>query len=373
MKITDIRTTVLRHPDVRPIADGIQDVLVVEVLTDEGIVGIGEVHTSPTVARAVIEAPLSHVSSRGLKQIVVGRDPLQREILWDEMYRMSAVYGRRGVTIHALSGIDIALWDIAGKAAGMSVSQLLGGDPQRAVKAYASLLLGETASQVREDVRHCVDAGFQAVKLGWGPLGGGLMSCVPLIEAARLEVGDAVELMVDVGFGADVRGAIRFAQALGDLRVYFLEEPLSQDNLSGYARLARSSPVAIATGEKETTSFGFRQLIEVGQVDIIQPDVARAGGITEVRKIVDLARSHGVTCIPHCWSSDILVSATLQLISCAPSIPFMEFCTLETPLRRTVTTRPIRVENGLVRAPSGPGLGIELNRETMQKYSVKAG
>lgn len=373
MKIVDVRTTILRQPDVRPIADGIQDVLVVEVLTDEGIVGIGEVHTSPTVAKAVIDAPLSHVSSRGLKQIVVGRNPLQREILWDEMYRLSAVYGRRGVAVHAISGIDIALWDIAGKAASMSVSELLGGDRERFVKAYASLLLGDTASEVREDVRRSIDAGFLAVKLGWGPLGSSLMDCVPLIEAARREAGDSVELMVDVGFGTDVRGAVRFAQALGALGVFFLEEPLSQDNLSGYAHLVRSSPIAIAAGEKETTSFGFRQLMEIGQVDIIQPDVARAGGITEVRKIIDLARTYGVTCIPHCWSSDILVSATLQLISCTPSIPYMEFCTLETPLRRAVTTTPIRVENGRVRAPSGPGLGIELNAETMKKYGVRVG
>jgi L-rhamnonate dehydratase len=373
VKIVDIRTTILRQPDVRPIADGIQDVLVVEVLTDDGVVGIGEVHTSPSVARAVIEAPLSHVSSRGLKEILVGKDPLQRELLWDEMYRLSSVYGRRGVAVHAISGIDIALWDIAGKVAGMSVSQLLGGDPNRAVKAYASILLGETSSAVRDDVRQCIDGGFLAVKLGWGPLSANLMDCVKLIEAARREAGDGIDLMVDIGFGADVRAAMQFARVLESLGVYFLEEPLSPDNLDGYARLVESSGIAIATGEKETTCLGFRRLIEIGHVDIIQPDAARAGGITEVKKIIDLARVYGVSCIPHCWSSDILVSATLQLISCSPSIPYMEFCTLETPLRRTVTTTPIRVESGRVRVPSGPGLGIELNAETMKKYGVRAG
>jgi len=368
MKIAAIQTTMLRQPDVRAIADGIQDLLVIEVLTDEGIVGIGEVHTSPSIARAVIDAPLSHVSSRGLKEILIGRDPLQREVLWDEMYRLSSVYGRRGVAINAISGIDIALWDIAGKAAGMSVTQLLGGDPSRTFPAYASILLSETAAGLRSDVRRCVDNGFRAIKLGWGPLGTDLMACVGLVEAARAEVGDHVDLMVDVGFGRDVRMAIRFARALESLGVLFLEEPLSPDNLDGFARLTGSVDLAIATGEKETTCHGFRQLIEQGRVDIIQPDVARAGGITEAKKIADMARLYGVSCIPHCWSSDILLSATLHVASCIPGIPYIEFCTLETPLRRTVTMSPIDVLEGHVAIPQGVGLGIELNPETMREY-----
>ena len=127
MKIVDVHTTVLRQPDVKPIADGIQDLLVIELVTDEGIVGVGEVHTSPYVAQAVIEAPLSHVAGRGLKQIILGRDPLDRETLWQDMYKLSAVYGRRGIAIHTISGIDIALWDILGKTTGMPVHRLLGG------------------------------------------------------------------------------------------------------------------------------------------------------------------------------------------------------------------------------------------------------
>ena len=368
MKIVAIQTTMLRQPEVRAIADGIQDLLVIEVVTDEGIVGIGEVHTSPSIARAVIEAPLSHVSSRGLKGILIGRDPLQREVLWDEMYRLSSVYGRRGVAINAISGIDIALWDIAGKAAGMSITQLLGADPSRTFPAYASILLSDTPDSVRRDARHCVERGFRAIKFGWGPLGGDLMASVELIEAARAEVGDHVDLMVDVGFGADIRMATRFARALESLGVLFLEEPLAPDNLEGFARLASSVDLAIAAGEKETTCHGFRQLIEQGKIDIVQPDVARAGGITETKKIADLARMHGVACIPHCWSSDILLSATLHVASCIPDIPYVEFCTLETALRRNVTMVPIEVLEGEVAIPQGIGLGIELNRETISEF-----
>lgn len=346
--------------------------LIVEVLTDEGLVGIGEVHTSPYVAQAVIEAPLSHVASRGLKAVVIGRDPLAREALWHDMYRLSAVYGRRGVAIHAISGIDIALWDIAGKAAGLSVTQLLGGDSQKRVKAYASILMPETARDVRREVRQCVADGFLAVKLGWGPLGSDLKSNLHLVEAARDEAGDDIDLMVDIGFGCDVRQAIQFARGLDSLGVFFLEEPLSPDNLAGYARLAREVNVAIATGEKETTIHGFKQLVELGGVDIIQPDVARAGGLTECRKIVGLAEQSGVLCIPHCWSTDILLSATLHLVSCIPEIPYVEFCTLQTPLRRTVATEPIEVVEGRLQAPTKPGLGIELNPDTFRQFHVDA-
>jgi len=370
VKIIDVRTTMLRQPDVKPIADGIQDLLVVEVITDEGIVGIGEVHTSPYIARAVIEAPLSHVSSCGLKQVVLGRDPLEREVLWDAMYRLSAVYGRRGVAIHAISGIDIALWDIAGKVARMSIAQLLGGDTKKRVKAYASILLATTPEEVRADVCRCLEDGFRAVKLGWGPLGTDPMGSVALVEAARKEAGDDIDIMVDVGFGGDVSQATRFARALEALDIFFLEEPLSPDNLEGYAQLARDVDISIATGEKETTVHGFRRLIEIGKVDIVQPDVARAGGITETKKIVDFARAAGVMCIPHCWSSDILLSATLQLVSCIPAIPFVEFCTLKTPLRRHVTQRPIEPVDGMVSIPEGPGIGVDLDTDTLVKYRV---
>lgn len=370
VKIIDVRTTMLRQPDVKPIADGIQDLLVVEVITDEGIVGIGEVHTSPYIARAVIEAPLSHVSSCGLKQVVLGRDPLEREVLWDAMYRLSAVYGRRGVAIHAISGIDIALWDIAGKVARMSIAQLLGGDTKKRVKAYASILLATTPEEVRADVCRCLEDGFRAVKLGWGPLGTDPMGSVALVEAARKEAGDDIDIMVDVGFGGDVSQATRFARALEALDIFFLEEPLSPDNLEGYAQLARDVDISIATGEKETTVHGFKRLIEIGKVDIVQPDVARAGGITETKKIVDFARAAGVMCIPHCWSSNILLSATLQLVSCIPAIPFVEFCTLKTPLRRHVTQRPIEPVDGMVSIPEGPGIGVDLDTDTLAKYRV---
>jgi len=316
MKIVDIKTTILRQPNVKPIADGIQDLLVIEVLTDEGIIGIGEVHSSPYIAQAIIEAPMSHVSAIGLKQILIGRNPLEREILWRDMYRNSSVYGRRGITIHAISGIDIALWDILGKVTQMPVYMLMGGGYNQKVKAYASMLMPNSIEEIKKEVNKVVEEGFQAIKLGWGPLGDDIDSNLELISSIRGITGKEMDIMIDVGYGMEMNKALQMVKGLEEFNIFFLEEPLSPDDLEGFARLSLKTDIAIATGEKETTYYGFRDLIRIGKVDIIQPDIARVGGLTESKKILDLATKEGITCIPHCWSSDIFLSATLQLVSC---------------------------------------------------------
>lgn len=368
MQITDIKTTALRLPEVKPIGDGIQDVLVVEVDTDEGITGIGEVHSSPYIAEAIIHAPMSHYAARGLRQILIGRDPLDRETLWSDMYRMTSVFGRRGVTIHAMSGIDIALWDIAGKASGLSVHKLLGGSYRDQVRAYASVLMPESPEEAKEEVRRCIELGFAGIKLGWGPLANSVKQVVALAEAVRAEAGDDVDIMLDVGFGVNTVQAERLAKSIEALDIYFLEEPLSPDNLVGYGYLSARTCVPIAAGEKETTYWGFRDLIDIGGVQIAQPDLARAGGFTECVRIRDLANRSGVHCIPHCWSSDILLGATLQFAATIPDLPYVEFCTLDTPLRTSLCADPIRPRDGVLEIPDAPGIGIELNRETMERY-----
>ena len=368
MKIVDIKTTILRQPNVKPIADGIQDLLVIEVLTDQGIIGIGEVHTSPYIAKAIIEAPMSHVSAIGLKQILIGRNPLEREILWRDMYRYSSVYGRRGVTIHAISGIDIALWDILGKVTQMPAYMLMGGGYNQKVKAYASMLMPSSTEEVKKEVNKVVEEGFLAIKLGWGPLGDDVDSNLELISSIRGITGKEIDIMIDVGYGMEMNKALQMVKGLEEFNIFFLEEPLSPDNLEGFARLSLKTDIAIATGEKETTYYGFRDLIRIGKVDIIQPDIARVGGLTESKKILDLATKEGITCIPHCWSSDILLSATLQLVSCIPSIPYIEYCTLETPLRTSVCQNRIKVVDGYVEIPDLPGIGAQLNEETLNSY-----
>jgi L-alanine-DL-glutamate epimerase-like enolase superfamily enzyme len=369
MRITGVETLLLRQPEVRLVGDGTQDVTIVRVHTDAGLTGTGEAHTSPYAARALIEAPSSHVAGRGLAEVIMGRDPLDIEVLWDDMYRQTMVFGRRGVAMHALSAIDLALWDIYGQATGLPLYRLLGGRRRARVRAYASILWPGTTADAVRTVSELAARGFTAVKLGWGGLGQDLRADVATVAALRRAVGEGVDLMIDVGQGMSRKAARRFVGAMEQFGVAFVEEPLSPDDLDGYRELGRHTQVPIACGEKETGLWGFRELIERGQLDIIQPDLARAGGITECRRIAALARLHHTTLIPHCWSTDILVRATLHFVACLPEEPLFEYCITDTPLRFGVTTDPIGVDaDGFVAVPEEPGLGVKLHRETLERF-----
>jgi L-rhamnonate dehydratase len=372
VRITELSTVVLRLPEVRDVGDGTQDVLVVLVHTDEGLTGIGEVHTSPTVGEAIVHAPLSHVRSRGLAEALTGRDPLDVESCWQRMYEATEVYGRRGVAIHAISGVDLALWDLRGKAEGRAVAELLGDGRQRStLETYASVLMPDTVDEARELAAACRDAGFRAVKYGWGGLGGGLEQATLLVGAVREEAPEG-ELMIDVGAGLELDEALRLADALEPFALRFLEEPLHPDDLEGFARLAQESPIPIATGEKETSLAGFRTLLDHGRPDIVQPDLARAGGFTEVERIWEAAQRRSTELIPHCWSTDILVSATAQFLASRPEPIPLEFCLEGNDLRRELASDPIRAREGVIEVPQGPGLGIELNHDTVRRFAVNS-
>lgn len=369
MKITDIETILLRQPEVKLIGDGTQDVLILKIYTDEDIVGIGEVHTAPYIAKAVIEAPSSHIASRGLKEILIGENPLDIEVLWKKMYEGTVVYGRRGVAIHAISGIDIALWDILGKYLNQPIYTLLGGSFREEVPVYASVLMPNSPKQAADLAENMVKEGFSAIKFGWG----GLLDedtekLTNFVRTIRDIVGPEVDLMIDIGQPLELHQAIELAQRLEEYKVYFLEEPLSPDHLKSYAKLREKASVKITAGEKESTKYGFQDLIDHKAVDIIQPDLARAGGFTEVRKIHSYASIRGIDVIPHCWSTDILVAATLHMIASMPDCRYLEYAVVDTPLRKFVTEHPIQHERGTVQILDGPGLGVELNQETINKY-----
>lgn len=371
MKITDVECTMLRLPEVLPIADGTQDTLIVRIRTDEGLVGIGEAHTSPWVIKSVIEAPTSHYMARGLKQVVVGEDPRNIRYLWDKMYAFTGVFGRRGVVMHAISAIDIALWDLLGKITNQPVYRLLGGAYRHEITPYASILaLGSAEASVKEAVK-LVEQGYTAIKFGWNGLGADLSRDISVVREVRQAVGEEVALMLDVGAPIPLHKAIELAKKLEDFNVTFLEEPLSPDDFDGYASLTEVSSTPIAAGEKETTRFGFRDLIERGNLDIVQPDIARAGGLTECQRIADLASLRGVTVIPHCWSTDILVAATLHFIASLPECPYLEYCLIDNPIRREVTKEHIVPHNGQVAVPQKPGLGVELNEKTLEDLQYK--
>ena len=224
------------------------------------------------------------------------------------MYEHTSTFGRRGAVIHAMSGIDIALWDILGKVTGRPLYQLLGGARRDRVRVYASDLTPEDKTRVVPRAKELFDQGYTGVKFGWGTLGQNVREDARWVNELRRGVGPKVDLMVDMGAAISFGDALWLGNALAEDDVYFLEEPLSPDNLDGFAELVAASPTAIATGEKETTRFGFRDLMERGKLRIIQPDIARVGGITEIRRIAALAEIRNVCVIPHCWATDILVN-----------------------------------------------------------------
>src|SRR6476646_1757032 len=250
MKITRVEAIHLRLPDVNERCDGSQETLVVKVHTDAGIIGVGEADTSSHVARAIIEAPLSHKICRGLAECVLGQDPFEIDRLVHRMYEGSVYFGRQGAVIQAMSGVEIALWDVAGKATGRPVYQLLGGGFRKTFRAYASILFGDTPAETGRMARELAAAGYRAVKFGWGPMGQGEASDVAHVRAAREGVGPDVELMVDAGLCWDTATAIRRAQQFEPFNLTWLEEPLHPDNVTGYGRLCAQAPMRIAAGEE---------------------------------------------------------------------------------------------------------------------------
>ena len=368
MKITDVETIPLRLPEVRPNGDGLQDVLILRVHTDEGITGIGEAHTSPLILKSIIDAPVSQLTGQGLRQLLVGRDPLRINELWDLMYRHTSTFGRRGIVIHAMSGIDIALWDILGKVSGLPIHQLLGGAIRDRVRVYASDLTPEDKALVVPRAKALVDQGYTALKFGWGTLGENVREDARWVHELRRGVGPNVALMIDMGVAVPFDDAVWLGKALAEDDVFFLEEPLSPDDLDGFAELVAASPTPIATGEKETTRFGFRDLMERGKLRILQPDIARAGGITETRRIAALAETKNARVIPHCWATDILVSATLHFLATQADAPYQELNVTDNPLRRKLLREPLVPRDGFLAVPQGPGLGVELDEDTLETY-----
>jgi len=374
VQITDVEAIVLRQAAVDDgIADGSQDDLVVLVHTDEGITGIGEVDSAPDVVAALIRQPASHAVAHSLRSTLVGRDPLDVEGAWEAMYRGLIYIGRRGIAIHAISGIDIALWDIRGKALGKPVCELLGDVRRDRVRAYASMLMPETTEETAERVTALREQGFTAVKLGWGPLGRDPEHDVRLAAAAKQAGGDGVDILIDagLGYGDDATTAIGVARELEELGIGWLEEPFLPDAYEAYAELADTVDLTVAAGEQDVTRWGFRELIERGHVDLVQPDVTRCGGITEMLRIAELANGHGVSTVPHAWKSGIIKAASLHVNAVLPDALYQEYCVAETPINTALTVERLPVEaDGCVAVPTAPGIGVTLDEDVMASLRV---
>jgi L-alanine-DL-glutamate epimerase-like enolase superfamily enzyme len=368
MRITNVEAIILRLPVRQAIADGTQDDLLIRIETDEGITGTGEVDTSPEVGKAVVDAEMSHGTCYGLREILVGQDPLDIEQIWESMYRKTLYYGRHGAVVHAMSGVDMALWDILGKASRKPVHKLLGGSFCEDVRAYASMLMPSTVPEVQESVRRYVEQGFTAVKLGYGPLGKDVKKDVTLAAAAKEAAGKDVEVMIDIGHGYSLKMALQAAREFEQLGIYWMEEPLPPDDFEDYRRLCDSTSLRIAAGEQDVGRWVFRRLIWYCRLDVIQPDISRVGGLTEAKRIAYMAHDANRPCVPHAFRTGVLVAACLHLIAAIPNSLFLEFSVTESPLRREILTEPFRVVGGRVAVPQKPGLGIEINEATVKKY-----
>jgi L-rhamnonate dehydratase len=371
MKITNVEATILKLSDISSAADGTQDDLIITVETDDGFTGYGEVDTAPLVGKAIIDAYMSHGTCYGLREVVVGADPFDYEQIWLDMFARTYYYGRTGPVMHVMSGIDMALWDIMGKATGKPVHKLLGGSYSNKVRAYASALMPENEDAVTRMVEALTAKGYTAIKFGWGPLGYDVHFDLTLIQAARKAAGDSVEIMIDIGKRYRLKSAMYVARALEQLNIYWLEEPLPAEDYSGYRRLTESTTMRIATGEEESGRLAFTRLIDETHIDVVQPDISRCGGLTEAKKIATLAADHNILCVPHAFKTGILVAASIQFIAAIPHAPFLEFSVTESAIRKELLTVPFIQKDGYVDVPQQPGLGIELNTEVIKKYGFR--
>ena len=381
MKITNVEVLILKAPGSYQAPEGsgeaygIKYLAVVRVQTDAGITGYADVETQPHVAHAIVEAPSEGVTPgfQGLKSVLIGEDPFEVERLWHKMYMATVYYGRRGAAIQVISGIDIALWDIMGKATGRPVYKLLGGGHRDKVRAYASTLFRPQPAAMAEACRSYLDQGFTAVKFGWGVFGEDLRRDIELVESARRALGEDVDLLIDTGWYVQrtPKEAIDLVRRMAPYRPYFVEELLHPEDYDGYAQVANAVDILIACGEQEATEWGFRTLIERGKVDVVQPDISRCGGLTTARKIVHLAELHNRLCIPHAWISDLLTAASLHLNAFMQRSTFVEFNVTTGPLSREICLNPIRMKDGYVAVPQGPGLGVEVDEAALERYRVK--
>jgi L-alanine-DL-glutamate epimerase-like enolase superfamily enzyme len=388
VKITGIDCHVLLDPAYeREATSSNQDDIVVEIHTDEGISGIGETDLNAWVARACIEAPGTHTMDLGLAETLIGLDPLDPVGIWDRLYVGTAMTGRRGALVHALGALDIALWDICGKAAGKPTWELLGSAARETFRPYASLLPSvanweDLHRSLVEQVAWAKGLGFQAAKLELlisGPYAHqGLDErdelMVETIRAVREAAGPEFVIMVDVGYAwDDADRALAVIETWAEYDVFFVETPLWIDDLDGYRRLSERSPIRIAAGEWQATRFEFLDLMDRGGIQVVQPDVGRVGGLTEARRVCELAAERGLLVVPHGWKTGITIAATAQLAAITPHMPFFEFVpqqVAESPLRRELTRDELELTgDGTLALPRRPGLGVELDREALERFA----
>jgi L-lyxonate dehydratase len=346
---------------------GVVSNVIVRIRTDDGLEGLGTVGVASPASPAIIDHHLA--------PLVVGQSPFDVELVWERMFRATINIGRKGLVLEAISAIDIALWDIIGKATGQPVYNLLGGRTRDRIRAYVSQSYAKAdLGAAREEAASYRSQGFTALKMrfGYGPTDGeaGKRKNYDLVATVRDAIGPDCELMADAYMGWDLAYAIDMIRRLEDLNLRWVEEPLVPDDIEGYVRLRSVVSTPISAGEHEFTRWGYRELLSRGAVDIVQPDVNRMGGITEARKVWALASAFNVPVIPHSHQSH-----NAHLIMAHVNSPLIEF--FPTGVHRTGYTlfteffegEP-QARNGWVELGDAPGLGISLNEDVLEEYAL---
>jgi L-alanine-DL-glutamate epimerase-like enolase superfamily enzyme len=389
LRITGVECHVLVAPDYDPsFTSSAQDSLVVVIHTDGGVSGVGECDANPWMARACIEAPGTHTMGLPIRDTLIGADPFEIGEIWKRLYLGTAMNGRRGMVLHAMSAIDMALWDLCGKAVGEPVHALLGGAVRDHVVPYASL---QPAGRGWEEYRDalCASAeraraiGFRAMKTEItmnGPyahsgMREGYDRHTEVLAAVRRAVGPEVTLMVDVQYmWPDAETCLSVIRDWREFGLYFLETPVWSDNMADIARLVAEAPMPIAYGEWLASRWEFEELLDRGGVQVAQPDVGRVGGLGEAQIVCEMARTRGRTIVPHCWKTGISISATAHLAFVTDNCAYIEYLPPQLcheRLRRELAAEELLLRpDGTIALPTRPGLGVEVDWDVVSRYRV---
>lgn len=363
--------------------DGTVDTFVVRITDTDGVSGIGECDAPPSVAKAFLEMPSAHVWSLNPISLLVGRDPLEITALWQSIYDATLYPGRRGLGIHALSAVDIALHDLAAKQIGQPVYKLMGGARRAYNTPYATIFpgtpQGRTMGQLLEITGNlfakAIDLGFRTVKMEL--MFDDLLTDRQLVETikeARGMLDDDIPLLLDFAYRwQDWQAAKWVIDRIESCNIYLAEATLKHDDLHGHARLSQATGVRIGGGEFAATRWELREWIETGKVSALQPDINRCGGLTEIRRIADLAELHGVQVIPHGWKTGITSACGQHFQASTLNCPHVEYISphlFDSPLRRKLVAFDPPITNGRMAIPEAPGLGVSLDEACVEKYGI---
>jgi D-galactarolactone cycloisomerase len=367
MKITDVRTIRLRaaiptqgQVFSRSGVRNFRSATLVQIETDQGITGLGSCSGNGDLIEIIV--------GKVLKPLLIGMDPTRIDEIWDKAYVRGGhkEFGTRGIGVVALSGIDVALWDIVGKVHCLPIHQLLGGKCRDKVPVYATALYPEEPSRVAERARGFAEQGFHGVKI---KVGFDLDQDIAIVRAVRQELGKDFTIMTDANQGYSVDVGLKAAQAFSQSGVFWLEEPLFVEDIEGHAQLREKGKVPIAVGENLHTYHAFENFVVRGAVDFLQPDVARAGGITEIKKVATLTAKHDVSISFHTWGDAVALAASLHLSAALKECGVMELDYTYNPLRAELLKEPLEVNNGFLVPPEKPGLGVELDPAALERFA----